>query len=204
MSAAGCGDKTPEGITGMRISRFLLAAVVVVALPACSGISVDSVYDVQYDFTDLNSFAWEAKQPETGSDLPYDLLDRWIKGSVDSALTAKGYTKASSSPSFKVIYYIGVDEITGINTTYYGGGWGGYWGGGWGPYYGGGTAVNTYRYDEATLTIDIIDPDPEVGLIWRGTAKGTVSGDKDSAKLQAGVDEAVQKILMRFPPEATQ
>lgn len=187
----------------MRTSRLLLAAAVVVALPACSGISVDSVYDVQYDFANLNSFAWEAKQPEQGADLPYDLLDRWIKGSVDNTLTAKGYSKTSGSPSFKVIYYIGVDEITGISTTYYGGGWGGYWGGGWGPYYGGGgTAVNTYRYDEATLTIDIIDPDPEVGLIWRGTAKGTVSSERNSAKQQAGVDEAVQKMLARFPPEA--
>jgi hypothetical protein len=204
MSAADCGDKTPGGITSMRISRFLLAAVVVVALPACSGISVDSVYDVQYDFTDLNSYTWEAKQPEQGPDLPYDLLDRWIKDSIDTTLAAKGYSKTTSQPSFKVIYYIGVDEITGINTTYYGGGWGGYWGYGWGPYYGGGTAVNTYRYDEATLTIDIIDPNPEVGLIWRGSAKGTVSSKRDSAKAQAGVDEAVQKMLMRFPPEAGQ
>jgi len=112
----------------MKISRLLMAAVVIVALPACSGISVDSVYDVQYDFTDLNSYAWEAKQPEQGPDLPYDLLDRWIKDSVDTTLAAKGYTKTTSQPSFKVIYYIGVDEITGINTTYYGGGWGGYWG----------------------------------------------------------------------------
>ena len=188
----------------MKVSRLLLAAVVIVALPACSGIEVDSVYDVQYDFANLNSYAWEAKQPEQGADLPYDLLDRWIKGSVDNALTAKGYSKASSNPSFKVIYYIGVDEITGINATYYGGGWGGYWGGGWGPYYGGGTSVNTYRYDEATLTIDIIDPNPEVGLIWRGTAKGTVSRNNDSAKHQAGIDEAVQRMIMRFPPEISQ
>ena len=188
----------------MKISRLLLAAAVIVALPACSGISVDSVYDVQYDFADLKSFAWEAKQPEKGPDLPYDLLDRWIKDSIDTTLAAKGYTKTTSQPSFKVIYYIGVDEITGINTTYYGGGWGGYWGYGWGPYYGGGTAVNTYRYDEATLTIDIIDPDPEVGLIWRGTAMGTVSSKRDSAKAKAGVDEAVQKMLMRFPPQSSQ
>ncbi len=188
----------------MRVSRLLLAAVVVVALPACSGISVDSVHDVQYDFTDLNSYAWEAKQPETGPDLPYELLDRWIRNSVDTTLATKGYTESSGSPSFKVIYYIGVDEITGVSTTYYGGGWGGYWGYGWGPYYGGGTAVNTYRYDEATLIIDILDPNPEVGLIWRGIAKGTVSENKDSAKQQAGVDEAVQRLLMRFPPEASQ
>ena len=186
----------------MKFSRLFMVALVAVALPACSGISVDSVYDVQYDFTNLDSFTWAPKEIETGPDLPYDLLDRWIRDSVENTLTAKGYANNDSNPSFKVIYYIGVDEITGINTTYYGGGWGGYWGYGWGPYYGGGTAVNTYRYDEATLTIDIIDPDPEVGLIWRGTAKGTVDKNNSSEKAQAGVDEAVQRLLMRFPPEA--
>jgi hypothetical protein len=185
----------------MKYSRLFVVALVAVALPACSGISVDSVYDVQYDFTNLDSFTWAPKEPEQGADLPYDLLDRWIKDSVDNTLAAKGYAKSDSNPSFKVIYYIGVDEITGINTTYYGGGWGGYWGYGWGPYYGGGTAVNTYRYDEATLTLDILDPDPEVGLIWRGTAKGTVK-NQSSEKTQAGIDEAVQRLLMRFPPEA--
>jgi hypothetical protein len=187
----------------MKISRLLLAAAVIVALPACSGISVDSVYDVQYDFSNFSSFNWAPKQVEEGADLPYDLLDRWIRTAVEDQLTAKGYTKQDSgTASFQVIYYIGVDEITGINTTYYGGGWGGYWGYGWGPYYGGGTSVNTYRYDEATLTIDILDPDPEVGLIWRGSAKGTVSQKRDSQKAQAGVEEAVTKMLMRFPPEA--
>jgi hypothetical protein len=181
-----------------------LAATVIVTLSACSGISVDSVYDVQYDFSNLNSFDWAPKETEQGADLPYDLIDRWVKDSVNSTLTAKGYSQSSSNPSFRVIYYIGTEEITGVSTTYYGAGWGGYWGYGWGPYYGGGTAVNSYHYDEATLIIDILDPDPEVGLIWRGTAKGTVDEGASSQKHQAGIDEAVQRLLMRFPPEANQ
>jgi hypothetical protein len=202
MHAASGGGNNFGGITDMRISRMVLAMAIVAALSACSGISVDSVYDVQYDFSNLNSFDWAPKEVEQGADLPYDLLDRWIRSSVNTTLTAKGYSQSSSNPSFEVIYYIGTDEVTGISTTYYGGGWGGYWGYGWGPYYGGGTAVNTYRYDEATLIIDILDPDPEVGLIWRGTAKGTVDQGASSERLQARIDEAVQRLLMRFPPEA--
>ena len=188
----------------MRALRYMLLVLLAVTFVGCSGLSVDSVHDVQYDFAGLNTYSWAPKEPETGADLPYDLIDRWVRAAVERELNAKGFTKGTGNTDFQVIYYIGMQEVQDlVDTGYYGGGYGDYWGDGWyGPGgYGGG--VRTVRYDEGTLTIDISDTNQgtdQAGLIWRGTGKGTVSKGQDSEKLEQDISESVAKILERFPP----
>ena len=186
----------------MRSLRYGLVVLLGVAFVGCSGLSVDSVHDVRYDFASLGTYSWAPKDAEQGADLPYDLIDRMVKPAVERELNAKGFTKGSGNTTFQVIYYIGMDEVSDIvDDGYYGGGFGDYWGGGWyGPgAYGGG--VRTIRYDEGTLTIDIIGTGGgEKGLIWRGTGKGTVEQGKSSEQLEQDLSQAVAKIMERFPP----
>jgi hypothetical protein len=66
-----------------------------------------------------------------------------------------------------------------------------------GPYYRGG--VYSYYYQEGTLVLDFIDAESKK-LIWRGTAKAYLEKEQTPEELDKIVNEAVEKILMNFPP----
>jgi len=182
----------------MRKFLHLLALLVILALPACSGANVDTVWDTQYDFTGLRTYDWAPKEPESGPDLPYDVLDRAIKGAVEAEMTAAGFTQSSTSPSFRLTYYVGVEEVTRINSGgYYGPGWGSYWGYGWyGP-----SGVNVSLYDQGTITLDVLSPNATIGLIWRGVASGRIDSAMSSQQMESAVQSAIREIFQDFPPE---
>ena len=66
----------------------------------------------------------------------------------------------------------------------------------WGPY-GGHNDVSYYK--EGTLVIDIVNA-KKMKLIWRGLGATTVKDYKDSKKMEADIDKAVNKIMASFPP----
>ena len=186
----------------MRTARLAPSLVLATTLAACSSFSVfsvNAVWDTQHDFSRLNTYDWAVKQPETGPDLPYELIDSAVRSTVDDDLSGKGFRRSDERPSFHVIYYVGAEEVTAISDAgYYGRGWGAYWGYGW---YGS-NGINVSQYDESAITIDVISSDPAIGLVWRGIARPQVEPGVSGERLESGIREAVRKILEDFPPPA--
>ena len=60
--------------------------------------------------------------------------------------------------------------------------------------------THTYQYDEGTLLLDIVDS-MTWKPVWRGSAQAEVNLDADPEKKQERIDEAVRRILERFPPK---
>jgi hypothetical protein len=56
------------------------------------------------------------------------------------------------------------------------------------------------QYEEGTLILDLIDPNG-MRLIWRGTATTPLDESAGPRQREATVNEAVESILKRFPPE---
>ena len=167
---------------------------VLLVAPACSGGNIDTVWDTQFDFAGINTFDWAAKEPETGADLQYGALDTAIRTVVDDHMRAVGFRRSSNNPSFLVTYYVGSEEVARLQESYYGPGWSGYWGWGWyGP-----AGLNVSQYDAGTITIDMLSPDPAVGLIWRGIARAELL---PSSQNSGKIDDAIGKIFEHFPPE---
>lgn len=181
----------------MRKSRQLIALLVLMALSACSANKVDTAWDTHYDFAGLRTYDWAPKEPEAGADLPYDVLDRAIKRAVEAEMSAAGFALQPSNPSFRLIYYVGVEEVTRItNTAYYGPGWGASWGYGWfGP-----SGVNVSQYDQGTITLDVLSSDPSVGLIWRGIAAALLYTAMSPQQMEDAIQAAVRELLEDFPP----
>ena len=50
----------------MRKVLQLIALFLILALPACSSVNVDTVWDTQYDFTSLRTYDWAPREPEAG------------------------------------------------------------------------------------------------------------------------------------------
>jgi hypothetical protein len=63
----------------------------------------------------------------------------------------------------------------------------------------GGRRSRSFRYQEGTLVLDFIDGESKE-LVWQGRAKGFVDKNSNPRKDDKLVNEAVRKILKKFPP----
>lgn len=164
-----------------------LPAALLLALAACSGITVTHDYDPEADFSSLRTYAWYAA-PAAAAGVD-SLTTQRIARAVDAELPARGYRKVDSGPDFLVHALASINQrIEAVpTTTSMGYGWrGGY------RAYGTGTEIRTY--DEGTLILDVISPATKQ-LLWRGVARAAVSGNRSPEER-----EAVAMILESFPP----
>ncbi len=75
----------------------------------------------------------------------------------------------------------------------------GYSPGRYGRYWGPGR-VDVYQYEEGTLILDCVDADL-MELIWHGTATGAIEPNLSAEKRTKRINNAVAKILEKFPPD---
>jgi hypothetical protein len=119
---------------------------------------------------------------------------------VDSALSAKGWTKVASGGDAGVSAFGRTTERDTLETFYDGfPGWGwraGWWGAGGGM---GMSTTETVPEKVGNLTVDIFDSQTKQ-LIFRGAASEAVSDkpEKDEHKM----DKAVDDMFKKFPPPA--
>jgi hypothetical protein len=181
----------------MTRSRRLAATVLVALLLACAGTRVTSDYDVNADFSSLETFAWMPQPQKMTGDARVDnpLIAARVRSAIERTLTSKGYRLTSdTTPDFFVGYYLSLEQKIDVYTidNYYGSGPYRRWGG---PRFE--THVN--QYDEGTLVIDIVDA--KAGrLVWRGSGSRRISASPTPQKTTQRINEAVEAILERFPP----
>jgi hypothetical protein len=179
----------------MNMPRIAVAALL---LAACSSVQVSTDYDPGTDFSVLKTYAWLPRKASTGGDPRLDstLLNERIRGAVEAQLAERGYKKtASGRADFLVAYHTAVERKMDVDTIYRGYGYGpDTWG------WGGGHETMVYQYDQGTLLLDFLDRKAH-RLLWRGSASAVVSESSTPEKRTALINEAVAKLLDRFPPE---
>lgn len=180
----------------MRIPNWVTAAVATASLAGCSGMTVRSDFNPQADFSRYSTYAW-LPTPQTGNPrVDNALVEGRIKTAVDQTLADKGYRQVpADQATFWVGYHLSVEgrmDVTTVNS---------YYGYGWGPWYYGPGYQDTHvrYYDQGMLLIDVVDAQAKE-LAWRGTAEAEVRPDMSPEQRQQRVNEAVSKILARFPP----
>lgn len=180
---------------GRRWNVAAVAALIIVCASSCATVRVQTDYDPAADFTRLRSYAWQPRPPRADADprISNDLLDARIRSAVDRVLQARGYqVTTDATPDFHVAYIVTIDTRTDIHTVPVSYGWG--W---WGVM---GTETYVDRYEQGTLLLDIIDTGSNK-LIWRGSAAARVVDDDSPEERTRRVNDAVEKILERFPPQ---
>ncbi len=184
----------------MRAERQLLIVVLLLAFSACSSIEVTSDHDPKANFSAYHTYNWAPGPQQSTGDPRLDktLLDSRIREAVERQLTAKGLTKDSGAkPDLLVAYHVAVRGKQGVTTvsdaSWYQPGWGYRGGGGGGPTY-------ASDYEEGTLILDLLNASNRQ-LVWRGSAQAEVKENISPDKRQERINEAVQKILERFPPK---
>ena len=175
----------------MKTIKFL-PLFLVFLFASCSSIRVNQDYDKNASFDFYKTYAYH----KNGIDKVEisDLDKRRILKSIDEVMAAKGFTK-SETPDLLINFFTKEREKVDVNQ--FNMGWGFGWGWGWNPWmWGGNTSIN--RYNEGTLTIDIIDARKKE-LIWQGEGEGVLT--KNVHKKDENIREFVTKILEQYPPK---
>lgn len=210
----------PENSLVFGVTRLILGILLLLNLSACSNtrLDVDSSYDQALDFSSFKRYAWHTPNQhneKTKQYLDNPLVEQRIHKNIDRQLQLKGLQRVEPAQAdILVNYSVVTQEKLDIDTynTYSG------FAPGWeyGPFIGSepyrfgaaaysypiseGTTTTVNHHLQGTLVIDILRPDTDT-LLWRGTAEGKLPEGQSSEKRNRIVDEAVTKILARFPPK---
>ncbi len=171
--------------------QIMIAGLVLIVIQAgCSGVSVETDFDRDADFSLYRTYTWVKHDRQDDSGLMKDpLVQKHIRRAIETELAARGYRLADDGrPDFLVAWHIGSKKRIDVDHYYYGYGRIGRWGG---------HDVRVSRYREGTLIIDIVDA-AEKELVWRGNAKSVLHGRERAAD---DINRIVGKIIERFPPE---
>jgi hypothetical protein len=184
------------------VIRKSFTALALFLLLAGTAICQDVRYNFDKDanFSKFKTYKWVEIKDASKMD---SLMEKQMKGIVDSVLATKGLTVTDLDSADIYIAYqaaIGSEkQFTSFNSGWgYGGGW---YGGGW---YGGGgmstTTGSTTTIYTGQLTLDMYDP-ANKDLIWRGVVSKTIDQKAKPEKQQKNMTKAINKLLKNYPPE---
>jgi hypothetical protein len=147
---------------------------------------VKTDYDRNANFGQYKTDSWENVQTRD------PLMGDRIKSAVNGTLAAQGSTEVASGGELSVVAVETTRNQQSLDTFYngFGGGW--RWGG-----FGDATAT-AETYKVGTLVVDLFDTNTKK-LVWRGSPSDTLS--HKSEKNIENLDEGVEKMFKKFPPE---
>jgi hypothetical protein len=189
------------------MKKQLPLLAILLFLTACSSITVQQDFDPKADFSSFKAYAWTPLPANKTNDPRVDnaLVESRIISAINSQLASKGFQKSNSaSADFLVSYAVAVNRRMGAHvidnyyaypTPYYTRGRYGY------PWMTpmAQPQVRVYEYDEGTLVVDILDARTK-GLVFRGAATATLRENPTPDQSTQRINEAVSKILAKFPP----
>ncbi len=193
--------------TAMNKATRALVMVLAAVTVGCSSMEISYDYDSKVNFAGLKTYEWLKEPQKPTGDPRIDgntILKNRIHEAVDTALAGRGFRKVTSDPDFLVAYHVSLDKrrsVQTLNSYYgYGPGWGYGYGAAYRPgYWAGAPETYVYEYEEGTLILDVVNPENKE-LIWRGSAQDEVHFKSTPEKDQTQLNEAVHKMLQKFPP----
>ncbi|WP_047498156.1 DUF4136 domain-containing protein [Terriglobus sp. TAA 43] len=183
------------------MKKFTFVWIVMLLVMANMAFAQDVRYnfDKSADFSKFKTYKWVAIK---GANQLDDLIDKQIKGAIDTELATKGLTKVDGDDADLLVGYqtaIGQEkQFTSYNTDWgYGGGW--YRGGWYGPS-GGMTTGQTSTIYTGQLALDMYDS-KDHDLVWRGVASKSLDTKAKPEKREKNLRKATAKLLKNYPPK---
>jgi len=175
-----------------KISLLILAISFIMS---CDTIRVTSDFNENIEFSDLKTYAFSKKGIDKVK--MNDIDKKRILKAIDIELYNKGFRKSSIEPDFIINFFTQTNQKVDFypSNNYYGyavpyGGMG---------IYAGSWYLNSFKYNEGILFIDIVDNNKNE-LVWQGIGKGYIYTDKPDKKSEK-IKAMVNKILLQFPPQ---
>ena len=184
----------------MKVIRSCWIVLTLVLLQACSGIPVSQDFEQGFDFSTLQTFAWDANEDDQwGVVDSNELVDRRIRSSIENTLTSRQFSQVDSAQAdFLVLYNVVVDQRIRSSNVSGGVSMGRSTRGRHGSI-GISTGSQIRTYEQGTLLIDVIDVASDK-LVWRGTSSQALPDLSDPQRLTDHINATVAAIFEQFPP----
>lgn len=191
----------------MRTVKLALLAVMLMLAGCSSTMNVQSDYDREVSFDNLDSYIWVEgiREYEDQGRLGFDseIMARRIRDMVHAELANRGYVRKESDlaqADFAISYrMLATEEVDQLGH----GGHGGHGGRGGHRVYGGhgygGTSAYTRDVVRCILMLDVHDPATNQ-LIWRGWVRWQMDEEPSPEDVTQRLGQAVEEILSAFPP----
>ncbi|PTL77720.1 DUF4136 domain-containing protein [Vitiosangium sp. GDMCC 1.1324] len=187
----------------------LAGALLVLGLASCSTLKTSTNYDPNavQEISSYHTYSWLPVKEGADPNVYNPIIQARVEGAVDHDLQSRGYKKVdpSEQSDFKIGWHGAINHKVDVDyvNSYYGYGWDPWYDPFYGPVAYGGTGVTTpvvREYRQGTLILDIVDTASNK-LVWRGTAQAELSEKTDANKSQKLINQAVNEMLGKFPPE---
>lgn len=173
--------------------------ITLLALAACSSISVRSDWDSGVDFSQFETFiVLENEEPSINQ-----LVDQRIRAAIIADLTSKGLRQVDTADKAGLSFgfQVTTEQRTSYQTVH--SGWsnhgyrssGTHWGGSVGT-----SRTTQFNFTVGTLIIAAFQSDNKE-LVWEGTGTDTVNPSSGPEQSTQNINNAVQQILSDFPPK---
>jgi hypothetical protein len=157
----------------------------------CSTVSVNTDYDKGTDFSRFKTFSQKPPPQGSRSLKGYsEIAGRHINSAIATTLESKGFQMAPEGQDGDLIVAFSIDGQPRQDVEWTGGGYGGWYG-----------QSYTVNYVEGTLTIDVFDASKRQ-LVWHAYGQTNIYGSQTDN--YGKVDDAVEQILKKFPPQPEQ
>lgn len=185
----------------------IAAAVALAGANAVAKMKIEVKHDKSVDFKPLKTWDWqpERKNPVVASAAEVGdlgaarrMVEPPIVAAVERELSKKGYRRdTSGNADFLVAWHVAIGA--GLNESLMGQ----YYGDltGWGPpTIGGGPTTYLRIYEQGALVLDIVMPKLK-SVVWWGSATAELKRENTDAERAKRIDDAVKKLLEKFPPK---
>jgi hypothetical protein len=176
-----------------------------IAFTACAPrVTVDTAQRV--DFNRFQTYFWMQIDVKAGQNPLYynQLASQQVEGTIQQALTQRGFREATRRPDLLVGYHFFVEDKTrtvannkgsyGMYGPYFG--WGRWGYRGWGPSWWGwnswGPMYTQEKYEAGTVVVDARTKQ----LIWRGSVQNAIN---NPAYIKTQLAREIQRIVEEFP-----
>ena len=175
-----------------RFARFGALTIFAAALTACAAtMRVNSFTERGADLSHYRTYSFGPTEAVSTGDPRLDRNPFFygrVEAAVEKQLAATGYEKtASATPDLLIHFHASMTQE--IDTSELDQKYG----------YCSSSDCRPFVYDAGTLLLDFVDAHTSK-LVWRGWAEGSMDGVIDNqAWMEQKVDDAVKRILARFP-----
>ena len=172
------------GAGRLRAPVALIVLFALSALAACSSMRVEVEVNEAFDFAASDSYAWyqPPSPPPTGTAVALrEDLEQRLVARVDERLREGGFdAQDPATADLRLRYRMSMLERLEFNDPFY-------------------AHDRSSTFEQGSLILEFVDADTGEP-VWRGVASARLSEDTKAERIAVRLDEAVDRILARFPP----
>jgi hypothetical protein len=175
------------------LTRLAFSALIALSAAGCATLNVSSHVERGVDFAQFRTWDWGQADALPTGDPRLDnnaIFNDQLQGAIERSLATKGFARAASGDKADLLvhYHANINQRFQVNEPDV-------------NCVPGPCQASVIEYEQGTLVLDVVDTRTDK-IVWRGWAQGSVQGVIDNQDLlEKKVNEAVSKMLARFPAE---